>query len=66
MPLACLTHPWRCALCRLPCLVLQYASWNGLKSPDDFYTSPAVRQAYKAHLDFMINRANTVNGRTYR
>lgn len=34
----------------------QYASWNGLQSPDDFYTSEAARQAYRDHLAFMVGR----------
>lgn len=33
----------------LLCWREQYASWNGLQSPDDFYASPAARQAYKDH-----------------
>ncbi|KAL4429995.1 hypothetical protein ABPG77_004365 [Micractinium sp. CCAP 211/92] len=43
-----------------------YASWNGLPSPDDFYTSEAARTEYKGHLRFMTSRVNSVNGRTYR
>lgn len=32
----------------------QYASWNGVASPDDFYASQNVRDAYKRHLAFMV------------
>ena len=45
--------------------MLQYASWNGLPV-DDFFGSPQARDDFKAHISFMVNRTNTVNGRRYR
>ncbi|GAB4818410.1 hypothetical protein N2152v2_005456 [Parachlorella kessleri] len=42
-----------------------YASWNGLPV-DDFFGSPQARDDFKAHISFMVNRTNTVNGRRYR
>jgi len=44
---------------------MQYASWNGLPV-DDFFGSPQAREDFKAHISFMVNRTNTVNGRRYR
>ncbi|PRW50827.1 glycoside hydrolase [Chlorella sorokiniana] len=43
-----------------------FASWNGLASPDHFYTSEAARKAYRDHMAFMVNRVNTVNGKKYK
>ena len=43
-----------------------YAGWSGLQTPDNFFTSPQAKQAYKDHLSFMVNRKNSVNGRVYK
>jgi endo-1,4-beta-mannosidase len=53
-------------VCPTPLPAPQYASWNGLASPDDFYASQTARQAYKDHVAFMVGRTNSVNGRVYR
>lgn len=41
---------------------IQYASWNGLSSPDDFYASPAVRATFRDHLAFMVRGMVGVQG----
>ncbi|KAL6781917.1 hypothetical protein ACKKBF_B09950 [Auxenochlorella protothecoides x Auxenochlorella symbiontica] len=43
-----------------------YASWNGLESPDDFFTSPAAQKGFQEHMQFMAERVNSVNGRVYK
>ena len=41
---------------------IQYASWNGRSSPDDFYASPAVRATFRDHLAFMVRGMVGVQG----
>ena len=41
----------------------QYASWCGT-SHAGFYTSSSCIDMYKAHIDVVTSRVNTINGRT--
>jgi hypothetical protein len=51
--------------CWGPLLLRQYASWNG-QPVEDFFGSAQAKDDFKAHISFMVNRTNTVNGRKYR
>jgi mannan endo-1,4-beta-mannosidase len=44
----------------------QYLRWYGRTKHHEFYTDPEVKQAFKSWVSYLINRVNTVNGRTYR
>lgn len=45
----------------------QYVDWSSTASHhDDFYTDANCRQWYKDHVWTVVNRINTINGRTYR
>jgi mannan endo-1,4-beta-mannosidase len=44
----------------------QYLRWYGREKHHEFYTEPAVKQAYKDWVLHLVSRKNTVNGRLYR
>jgi mannan endo-1,4-beta-mannosidase len=44
----------------------QMRSLCGTLQHDDFYTDATCRQYYKDHISAVLNRVNTVNGRTYK
>jgi mannan endo-1,4-beta-mannosidase len=44
----------------------QYLVWYGLTEHHQFYTNPAVTQAYKDWASHLVNRTNTINGVVYR
>jgi len=48
--------------------VPQYLRWHGLpeSQPQRFFTDPAVRSHYRAHLANVVGRTNTVTGVPYR
>ncbi|CAD7704663.1 unnamed protein product [Ostreobium quekettii] len=41
-----------------------YADWAGLK-PDAFYTDETIKQWFRDHITFMVNRVNSVTGVRY-
>jgi mannan endo-1,4-beta-mannosidase len=44
----------------------QYLSWFGLTAHSDFYRDPRVRTAYKAYLEHLALRVNSITNRAYR
>ena len=44
----------------------QYLTWYGKSRHHEFFTAAEPRQAYKAWLEHVISRKNSVNGRLYR
>src|SRR3954453_1169324 len=51
----------------------QYVNWRadstgstGPRFHDSFYTDPVIRQWYKAYVDHLLNRVNTITGVRYR
>jgi mannan endo-1,4-beta-mannosidase len=45
----------------------QYVEWSGTaNSHDDFYTDENCRQWYMDHIETVLNRVNTFNGRIYK
>jgi mannan endo-1,4-beta-mannosidase len=46
--------------------IAQYVRWFGRTKHHEFYTDPAIKQAYKNWVAHIINRRNSVNGKLYR
>jgi mannan endo-1,4-beta-mannosidase len=44
----------------------QYLMWYGREAHHEFYTDPAIKQAYKNWVEHVVLRRNTVNGLVYR
>ena len=44
----------------------QYLMWYGRDAHHEFYTDPAIKQAYKNWVEHVVLRKNTVNGLAYR
>jgi mannan endo-1,4-beta-mannosidase len=44
----------------------QYVHWLNLSRREDFYTSPAAREAYRRWVEHVLLRVNTRTGRQYR
>lgn len=45
----------------------RYSVWRfGSRHHDAFYTDPIIRGWFKDYITLLVNRVNTVNGRTYR
>ena len=45
----------------------QYVEWDAsATSHDDFYTDSDIKGWYKNHISTVLNRVNTINGRTYK
>lgn len=44
----------------------QYLKWFGLKHHHEFYTDERARTAYKAYVEHLVQRVNTVNDRPYK
>eukprot|EP01023_Acetabularia_acetabulum_P038335 TRINITY_DN366_c0_g1_i10.p1 TRINITY_DN366_c0_g1~~TRINITY_DN366_c0_g1_i10.p1 ORF type:complete len:573 (+),score=105.93 TRINITY_DN366_c0_g1_i10:115-1833(+) len=45
----------------------KYVEWsNSAGWGDDFYTDETAKNYFKNHMSFMVNRVNSVNGKTYR
>jgi mannan endo-1,4-beta-mannosidase len=44
----------------------EYLKWAGATSPLQFYTEAPIKDMYKAFVQTVIARVNTINGRTYR
>jgi mannan endo-1,4-beta-mannosidase len=44
----------------------QYLMWYGRDRHDEFFTAPALKQAYKAWVEHVITRKNHLNGQVYR
>ena len=45
---------------------LQYVKWAGAKGPDAFFTDKKARKLFKDHIDVVVNRRNSINGRLYK
>ena len=45
---------------------LQYVKWAGAKGPDAFFTDKQARKLFKDHIDVVVNRRNSINGRLYK
>lgn len=45
---------------------LTYAEKWGGKKPMDFYTDPKIKQMYKDHMEFLVNRENSLTGVKYK
>ncbi len=44
---------------------VQYNEWAGFdEDSDEFWTSDVTKQMYKDHINVMVNRVNTLNGKT--
>jgi mannan endo-1,4-beta-mannosidase len=43
----------------------QYAQWFGLGDRDRFYADSRTREAYKAYVQALLTRVNTISGRRY-
>jgi mannan endo-1,4-beta-mannosidase len=43
----------------------QYLEWAGSTNQEDFYTDPQIKGWYKDFVSTVLNRENTLNGRTY-
>ena len=44
----------------------QYLAWYGLSAHREFYTTPAIKQAYEDWLAHLVLRENVINHRLYR
>jgi mannan endo-1,4-beta-mannosidase len=44
----------------------QYLAWYGVSLHQDFYTNPAVKQAYKDWVFHLVSRVNVITRRAYR
>lgn len=36
------------------------------KPPDSFFTDPTARDMFKSHMEAVVNRKNTINGKVYK
>ena len=45
---------------------LQYVKWAGAKGPDAFFTDKKARKLFKDHIDVIVNRRNSINGKLYK
>ena len=46
--------------------MLQYAEWAGAESRYEFYTMDETREMYRDHVETILTRENTFNGREWR
>jgi mannan endo-1,4-beta-mannosidase len=44
----------------------QYLAWYGVSAHQDFYTDPAIKQAYKDWVSHLVSRVNVITQRAYR
>jgi mannan endo-1,4-beta-mannosidase len=45
---------------------LQYMNWAGGADVEDFFFLPEARRLYKNHMEVLLNRINSINGRQYK
>ena len=64
--LDCLMSIFLCLAKLTSPLAPQYVKWAGAKGPDAFFTDKKARKLFKDHIDVVVNRRNSINGRLYK